>query len=244
MPPGKHVVRARLVFSSGASVVMSDEGGFRWRVAGDVSFDVLSGIEVRVKVVPRREANQKDINKRFALSLPASPVMLARLDDGSLPEAPARKRGGTALEKGLPAVEEGTQREAKGASVGDGRPAKAERTRAADQGPLRVAQRDNPPEPRPETPRPAIPSAAPGGEPAEHAPAQRPPLPGPSAERPPDPPLAVRAPEPIAPGQPNSAAAKYEEEKTDGLWWMLGGLAVGLVGLVVLLVARRGGSRR
>lgn len=86
--PGKHDVKARLVFANGTSAVLSDEGGYKWKIAGDVSFEQQAGIEVRVQVVPTRDAKQPDVAKRFRLSLPAQPVMLARLEDGKMPEAP------------------------------------------------------------------------------------------------------------------------------------------------------------
>lgn len=84
--PGKHTVRVHLVFANEASVVLSEEGGHRWKVSGDVSFDVNAGIEVQVRVVPSRDPTQRDISRRFTLSLPAQPVMVARLDDGAMPE--------------------------------------------------------------------------------------------------------------------------------------------------------------
>ncbi|MFO0597022.1 MAG: hypothetical protein U0228_17025 [Myxococcaceae bacterium] len=88
--PGKHVVRVKLVFANGTSVLLSDEGGYKWKIGGEVSFDLNAGIEVRVAVTPRRDSSQKDIAKRFKLSLPAQPIMLARLDDGTMPEAPPK----------------------------------------------------------------------------------------------------------------------------------------------------------
>lgn len=85
--PGKHVLKVRLVFSNGASVVLSDEGGYKWKIGGDVGFDVNSGIEVRVQVTPKRDGKQTDVAKRFKLALPAQPVMIAQLDDGKMPDA-------------------------------------------------------------------------------------------------------------------------------------------------------------
>ncbi len=46
--PGKHKVTARLVFTNGTSVVLSDEGGYKWKLAGDASFEVPTGLEVQV----------------------------------------------------------------------------------------------------------------------------------------------------------------------------------------------------
>lgn len=88
--PGKHTVKVLLVFSNGASVVLSDEGGYKWKIGGDVTFEVNSGIEVRIQVKPTRDPGQRDVAKRFKLSLPAQPVMIAALDDGVMPEAPAK----------------------------------------------------------------------------------------------------------------------------------------------------------
>jgi hypothetical protein len=89
--PGKHVVGARVVYSNQASVVVSDEGGYTWKVSGTNAFEVQSGIEVKVKVTPRRDGTQKDIAKRLLLRLPATPVMLAQVDDGKMPEPPVKK---------------------------------------------------------------------------------------------------------------------------------------------------------
>jgi chemotaxis protein histidine kinase CheA len=88
--PGKHTVKVLLVFSNGASVVLSDEGGYKWKVGGDVTFDVNSGIEVRVQVTPKRDSQQTEVAKRFKLALPAQPVMIAALDDGKMPEPPPK----------------------------------------------------------------------------------------------------------------------------------------------------------
>ncbi len=89
--PGRHTLKAKVVYANGASVIVSDEGGHKWKVAGDVSFDVNSGIEVQVRVVPTRDPSQKDIAKRFRLALPARPVMVAALDDGKMPDAVVAK---------------------------------------------------------------------------------------------------------------------------------------------------------
>lgn len=86
VPPGKHVVKVLLVFVNATSAVLSDEGGYKWRVGGSVGFDVHAGIEVRVTVIPKRDPSQVEVARRFKLALPAEPVMLARLDDGKMPE--------------------------------------------------------------------------------------------------------------------------------------------------------------
>ena len=85
--PGKHTVSVKLVVANNASIVLSDEGGYKWRLVGDVSFEVNAGIEVRVQITPVRVPKQADLAKRFRLTLPAQPVMIAQLDDGTMPEA-------------------------------------------------------------------------------------------------------------------------------------------------------------
>ncbi len=88
--PGKHTVKVLVVFYNNASVVLSDEGGYKWKVGGDVTFEVNSGIEVRVQVKPTRDDKQSEVAKRFKLALPAQPVMIATLDDGKMPDAMAK----------------------------------------------------------------------------------------------------------------------------------------------------------
>ncbi|MCC6337642.1 MAG: hypothetical protein IT380_27080 [Myxococcales bacterium] len=90
--PGKHLVAARLVFRNEASPVVSEEGGHVWKVQGTVSFELQEGIEVRVKVTPQRDNAQKDVAKRFQVRLPATPVMLAQMDDGKMPEPPPKPK--------------------------------------------------------------------------------------------------------------------------------------------------------
>jgi hypothetical protein len=77
---GKHRVHANLVYANNASPLLSDEGGNTWKVGGEVSFEVNAGIEVQVRVVPLRDPSQRDVTKRVRLSLPAKPVMLARVE--------------------------------------------------------------------------------------------------------------------------------------------------------------------
>lgn len=84
--PGRHKVVAKVTIHNTASPMVSDEGDFRWRIAGDVGFDVATGIEVKVIVTPVRDAKQADLGKRIKLTFPSQPVMIAKLDDGSMPE--------------------------------------------------------------------------------------------------------------------------------------------------------------
>lgn len=84
--PGRHKVVAKVTIHNTASPMVSDEGDFRWKIAGDVGFEVASGIEVKVIVTPVRDAKQADLGKRIKLTFPSQPVMIAKLDDGSMPE--------------------------------------------------------------------------------------------------------------------------------------------------------------
>jgi MYXO-CTERM domain-containing protein len=84
--PGRHTVRAQVVYANSASIVVSEEGAHKWKVGGDISFLVNAGIEVQVRVAPVRDPGQREIAKRLRLTLPTQPVMLARLDDGKMPE--------------------------------------------------------------------------------------------------------------------------------------------------------------
>jgi chemotaxis protein histidine kinase CheA len=89
--PGKHKVTARATIHNTASPLVSDEGDHRWKVAGEVTFDVAAGLEVKVAVTAVRDAKQPDVGKRIRLTFPSLPVMIAKLDDGTMPEAPKPK---------------------------------------------------------------------------------------------------------------------------------------------------------
>lgn len=88
--PGKHSVKVMLVVANRTSAVLSDEGGYKWTLRGERTADVHAGIEVHVEVTARRDATQTDVGKRFTLATTAKPVMIAQLDDGSIPEAPKK----------------------------------------------------------------------------------------------------------------------------------------------------------
>ncbi len=89
--PGKHKVNVRLVYKNGASVIASDEGGFRWTVNGDNTFDIQSGILVKMQAIAKYAGKTLPVKDRMTLALPAKPVMIAKLDDGSMPDRPAPK---------------------------------------------------------------------------------------------------------------------------------------------------------
>jgi hypothetical protein len=89
--PERHLVTARITVHNGASPLVVDDGDVRWRVSGDVRFDVSPGLEVRVIVTPVRDGKQPDPTKRLKLTFPSSPTMISKLEDGVMPEAPKPK---------------------------------------------------------------------------------------------------------------------------------------------------------
>jgi hypothetical protein len=84
--PGRRKVNVRVEYHNTASVMVSEEGDFRWKVAGDVGFDVTAGLEVKVIITAVRDPKQTDMNKRIKLTFPSHPSMISRLDDGTMPE--------------------------------------------------------------------------------------------------------------------------------------------------------------
>ena len=84
--PGRHKVNARVTYHNTASAMVSEEGDSRWKVAGDVGFDVNAGIEVKVIITAVRDAKQADMSKRIKLTFPSQPSMISKLDDGTMPE--------------------------------------------------------------------------------------------------------------------------------------------------------------
>jgi hypothetical protein len=84
--PGRHKVSAKVTYHNTASAMVSDEGDHRWKVVGDVGFEVNIGIEVKVMVTATRDAKQPDVAKRIKLNFPSQPSMISKLDDGTMPE--------------------------------------------------------------------------------------------------------------------------------------------------------------
>ncbi|PZR08370.1 MAG: hypothetical protein DI536_24625 [Archangium gephyra] len=88
--PGKHVVTVRLKYKNTASPIVAAEGGREWTLSGDRSFEQQAGIEVFVLAKTIVDPKAVAVEKRLTLSLPASPKMIAKLDDGSIPNAPPK----------------------------------------------------------------------------------------------------------------------------------------------------------
>jgi hypothetical protein len=83
--PGEHRLETRLHFENKASPVVSQEGGFKWKPGSMVAFRAESGIEVQLKVTPELDPSA-ELKKRIKVSTPATVKMLAKLDDGTMPD--------------------------------------------------------------------------------------------------------------------------------------------------------------
>jgi hypothetical protein len=219
--PGPHNVRARVTYQNQTSIVLSDEGGYAWRLSGDVSFEVQQGLEVQVRVVPVRDGSQRELSRRMRLSLPATPVMLARVDDGTLPEAPPPPRAAPGAVAEAPS---GGTRDLDQPSAAPRAPRDRSTSRRSVPEPAEGARRPGTPAPevsrldRPEVPAPLEPAsggvAAPPPAEAALLPATRPP--------------------PDAPTEPLAAEGEVP-------WAVLGGLGAALLvaGGLALLARRR-----
>lgn len=86
--PGKHTLVTTVVLTDVAGVLFSYEAGYKWKVTNTRSFEQQPGLEVQVLVVPELNPSEKDPKKKFVLKSTATPKMLAKLEDGTMPEAP------------------------------------------------------------------------------------------------------------------------------------------------------------
>lgn len=83
--PGPHKIESHVTYQDASSFMMSNEAGFKWKVGSSVSFSTQPGIEVDVNVTPVFDAKADDVKKKLKLTSPAKVVMLAQLDDGTMP---------------------------------------------------------------------------------------------------------------------------------------------------------------
>ncbi len=104
--PGKHAVTVRLKYRNTANQVMTAEGGHEWALTGTRSFEQQSGLGVRVEVKTDVDQRAARLEQRLVLSLPATPVMLAKLDDGSIPPPPPPPKI-EPVDAGVPEVDAG-----------------------------------------------------------------------------------------------------------------------------------------
>lgn len=247
--PGKHVVRVKLRYKNIASVVMSNEGGHEWTLTGDRSFEQQSGIEVRVLVKTSIDTKVTSIEKRLVLSLPAQPVMIAKLDDGTVPAPPpkavvdagpsaeeiaaAKKAADEAEKKRLAdeaaaaklAADEEKKRKAEELAsaklaADEEKKRKAEEAKLAREGSPRPAVAETAKPVEPE-PTPVAVAPEPVAEPVDAGPA----------------PVAVVAPEPVDAGVALAPEAPPEEGEFPWLLVAIGGAAAFI--LLIVLARRR-----
>lgn len=105
--PGKHSVTVRLKYRNTANPVMVPEGGHEWALNGTRTFEQQAGLGVRVVVKTEIDLRAARVEQRLALSLPATPVMLAKLDDGSIPPPPPPPKLQEPVDAGAPVVDAG-----------------------------------------------------------------------------------------------------------------------------------------
>ncbi len=84
--PGEHVLVSKLVLENTASPVLVAEGGMKWPLQLNVKFNALPGIEVAYQIKPSQNPQATDAKQRFTMTAPHNLRMLAKLDDGSIPE--------------------------------------------------------------------------------------------------------------------------------------------------------------
>jgi len=149
--PGQHRLESRFEFLNRTSQVVSLEGGYKWKPGSDVSFKSELGIEVQIKVTPELNMGG-DIKQRITVKSPATVKMLAKLDDGMMPDRLERPviavaevdagtssadegvmvvKGQTAAEKAAAAAE--AKRKAREDALAAKQAAAAEKKRLADE---------------------------------------------------------------------------------------------------------------
>jgi len=135
--PGQHKVTAKVTLHNTASALATEEGDHRWKLAGDVSFEVSRGLEVKVVVTTSRDPKQADVGKRLRISFPSQPLMISKLEDGTMPEpikpnlAPAVVDAGTRVL--VTAVDPAKKTEDPTQAAADEKKRKAEEALAAKQ---------------------------------------------------------------------------------------------------------------
>jgi hypothetical protein len=88
LKPGRHKLETSAVFTDVSGVLFSYEAGYKWTVKKSVGWDQQPGLEVHVLVSPEVNPSEKDPKKKFDLKSVAEVKMLAKLEDGTMPDAP------------------------------------------------------------------------------------------------------------------------------------------------------------
>lgn len=86
--PGKHTLEATVVLTDISGALFSYEAGFKWKVKKSIAFDQQPGLEIQLLITPDLNPAEKDPKKKFVLNSTATPRMLAKLEDGAMPDAP------------------------------------------------------------------------------------------------------------------------------------------------------------
>jgi hypothetical protein len=86
--PGSHRLETSAVLTDVSGVLFSYEAGYKWKVKNTRTFDQQPGLEVHVLVTPELNPSEKDPQKKFALRSTADVKMLAKLEDGTMPDVP------------------------------------------------------------------------------------------------------------------------------------------------------------
>ena len=86
--PGKHTIEATVVMTDIAGALFSYEAGYKWRLKLPITFEQQAGLEVHIVVIPEVNPGVKDAKKKFTLKSTAAVKMLAKVEDGTMPESP------------------------------------------------------------------------------------------------------------------------------------------------------------
>ncbi len=85
---GKHTLASKLVYTDKSSVVMSDIGGYRWKIGNEFTFPAQRGLSVRIVTTPELVPGAKEIKDRMKVTSAANAQIVARMEDGKMPPAP------------------------------------------------------------------------------------------------------------------------------------------------------------
>jgi hypothetical protein len=86
--PGRHRLDTTAVFTDVSGVIFSYEAGYKWNVRKSIGFDQQPGLEVHVLITADVNPSEKDPKKKFDLKTTSDVKMLAKLEDGTMPDAP------------------------------------------------------------------------------------------------------------------------------------------------------------
>lgn len=233
LPTGRHVFTSQLVYKEAPGTVFSYMSGTRFKVPGRVEFVAQRGLRVHIRAGVHADPGA-DLQARLKPANHVEPEMLAKLEDGYMPDAPRPRLAAQAADAGVAAevaVADATPQpmlSAHDAEPTPGRHRNHAGKRTTRKGTLVAsAARDE---------RPA-PPAAPAPTPVETQEPQA--LTGVDAG-----PVQLAMAEPVAAVHPSAPATVALEPEAEGLptWakigMVLGVMLVALVGLTLILRRR------